>query len=220
MPGRGGASRRAQTVAQVSSAVPSAGTGRGAADGAPQARSRRVTAAAWALVLALAVAGAVLTVMASGNLRASDTIANFSAAPAAVLYATLGALVVRRAGNVIGWLLLGEGAAAAILAAASAYAVLGITHPGTLPAPDLVALLAEWSVVPVFVLLGFMLLLFPSGTLPSPRWRPVAGLALVATALALAGVVVHPGKIALPAPGGASLMVANPLGTSSLGPVL
>jgi signal transduction histidine kinase len=137
-----------------------------------------------------------------------------------VLYATLGALVVRRAGNVIGWLLLGEGAATAILAAASAYAVLGITHPGTLPAPELVALLAQWSVVPVFVVLGFMLLLFPSGTLPSPRWRPFAGLALVATALALAGVVVHPGTMALPAPGGASLMVANPLGVSSLGPVL
>jgi signal transduction histidine kinase len=205
-------------VAQASSAVPSAGTGRGA-HGAPEARSRRVTAAAWALVLALAVAGAVLTVMASGHLKASDTISNFSAAPAAVLYATLGALVVRRAGNVIGWLLLGEGAAAAILAAASAYAVLG-THRGTLPGPDLVALLAQWSVVPVFLLLGFMLLLFPSGTLPSPRWRPVAALALVATALALAGVVVHPGKIALPAPGGASLNVANPLGTSSLGPVL
>jgi signal transduction histidine kinase len=207
-------------VAQVSSAVPSAGTGRGAADGAPAARSRRVTAAAWALVTALALAGAVLTVMASGNLRTSDTLANFGAAPAAVLYATLGALVVRRAGNVIGWLLLGEGAATAILAAASAYAVLGITHHGTLPAPELVALLAEWSVVPVFVVLGFMLLLFPSGMLPSPRWRPFAGLALVATALALAGVVVRPGTMALPAPGGASLMVANPLGVTSLGPVL
>jgi signal transduction histidine kinase len=207
-------------VAQVSSAVPSAGTGRGAAGGAPEARARRLTAAAWALVTALALAGAVLTIMASGSLRTSDTFANFAAAPAAVLYATLGALVVRRAGNLIGWLLLGEGAATAILAAASAYAVLGITHPGTLPAPELVALLAQLSVVPVFVVLGFMLLLFPSGTLPSPRWRPFAGLALVATALALAGVVVHPGTMALPAPGGASLMVANPLGVSSLGPVL
>jgi signal transduction histidine kinase len=207
-------------VAQVSSAVPSAGTGQGAADGAPEARSRRVTATAWGLVTALALAGAVLTVMASGNLTTSDTISNFGAAPAGVLYATLGALVVRRAGNVIGWLLLGEGAATAILAAASAYAVLGISHRGTLPAPELVALLAQWSVVPVFVVLGFMLLLFPSGTLPSPRWRPFAGLALVASALALAGVAVHPGTMALPAPGGDSLMVANPLGVSSLGPVL
>jgi len=145
-------------VAQANAAAPPAGTGHGAADGAPEARSRRATTVAWALVLVLALAGAVLTVMASGSLTASDTIANFGAAPAAVLYATLGALVVRRAGHVIGWLLLGEGAAAAILAAASAYAVLGITQRGTLPAPELVALLAEWSVVPVFVVLGFMLI--------------------------------------------------------------
>jgi signal transduction histidine kinase len=167
----------------------------------------------------VALAGAVLTVMASGRMTTFDAISNFGAAPAAVLYATLGALVVRRAGNVIGWLLLGEGVATAILAAASAYAVLGI-HRGTLPAPELVALLAEWSVVPVFLVLGFMLLLFPSGTLPSPRWRPFFGLALAATALALVGVVVHPGPIALPAPGGDSLRVANPLGVTSLGPVL
>lgn len=207
-------------MAQTSSAVPSAGTGQGAADGAPEARFRRVTAAVWALVTALALAAAVLTVMASGSLTTSDTIANFGAAPAAVLYATLGALVVRRAGNVIGWLLLAEGAALAIVASASAYAVLGITQPGTLPAPELVGLLAEWSVVPVFVVLGFMLLLFPSGTLPSPRWRLFSGLALLATALALAGFVVQPRMIALPAPGGDSLMVANPLGISALGPVL
>jgi signal transduction histidine kinase len=66
----------------------------------------------------------------------------------------------------------------------------------------------------------FMLLLFPSGTLPSPRWRPFAGLALLATALAMAGFVVHPRLIPLPAPGGASLTFANPLGIESLGPVL
>ena len=211
-PGRGHShgdqeSRRGQEV----------GAGSG---GAPVTHSRRATAVAWFAVTVLALAGAVLTVLASGPLRTSETISNFAAAPAAVLYATLGALVVRRAGNVIGWFVLGVGAATAIMASASDYAVLGITNPGTLPAPELVALLAEWSFVPVFAALIFMLLLFPSGTLPSPRWRPFAVLVLLATALALAGFVVHPRLIALPAPGGESLMVANPLGIQSLGPVL
>ena len=111
--------------------------------------SRRATAVVWASVTALSVAGAVLTVLAWGDLKTQDAVSNLSGAPAAVLYATLGALVVRRAGNVIGWLLLGEGAGLAIMSLASAYAVLGITHPGTLPAPELVGLLAEWSFIPV-----------------------------------------------------------------------
>jgi signal transduction histidine kinase len=183
-------------------------------------RSRRATAAAWVSVTALSVAGVVLTVMAWGDLVPSDRAANLTQAPSCVLYATLGALVIRRAGHVIGWFLLGIGAGLAINTSASAYAVLGITHPGTLPAPELVGLLAEWSFVPHFSAIIFMLLLFPSGTLPSPRWRPFAALALLATALAMAGFVVHPRLVALPAPGGASLTFANPLGIESLGPVL
>jgi len=163
----------------------------------------------------VSLAGAVLSVMAWDTMVTSDKVSNLGAAPSAVLYATLGALVVRRAGNVIGWFLLGIGAGVAILVSASAYALLGITHPGTLPAPRLVGLLAEWSFVPVFSAIVFMLLLFPSGTLPSPRWRPFAALALLATALAMAGFVVHPRLMALPAPGGESLAVANPLGIAA-----
>ncbi len=153
----------------------------------------------WASVTALSLAGAVLTVLAWSDLVAKDAVSQLSSAPAAVLYATLGALIVRRAGNVIGWLLLGIGAGLAVMPLASAYAVLGITHPGTLPAPELVGLLAECSFVPIFAGIGFMLLLFPTGTLPSPRWRLFAGLGLLATALTMAGFVVRPALVALPA---------------------
>ena len=178
------------------------------------------TAVVWLSITAASLAGAVLTVLAWGDLKTQDAVSNLSAAPAAVLYATLGALIVRRAGNLIGWILIGIGAGLAIMSLASAYAVLGITHPGTLPAPELVGLLAEWSFIPVFTGVGFMLLLFPSGSLPSPRWRPFAGLGLLATALTMVGFVVRPRLVALPAPGGTSLMFANPLGIRSLGPVL
>jgi hypothetical protein len=50
----------------------------------------------------MAVARAVLTVFAWDGLVTGDAINNPCALPAGVLYATLGALVVRRAGNVIG----------------------------------------------------------------------------------------------------------------------
>jgi hypothetical protein len=106
-------------------------------------RVRRATAAVWVSVTVLSLAGVVLTVMAWGHLKTSDIVNTLGGAPSAVLYATLGALVIRRAGNVIGWFLLGFGAGSAVNTAASAYAVLGITHPGTLPAPELVGLLAE-----------------------------------------------------------------------------
>ncbi len=174
----------------------------------------------WVSITLLSVAGAVLTVKAWSDLVTSDAAFHLGDTVAAVVYATLGALIVRRAGNLIGWMLIGLGAGLAIMSLASAYAVLGITHPGTLPAPELVGLLAEWSFVPVLTGFGFMLLLFPSGTLPSPRWRPFAVLGLLATALAMIGFVVRPRLVALPAPGGVSLMFPNPLGIPSQGPAL
>ena len=182
--------------------------------------SRRATAIVWLVITALSVANLILTILARGDLATTDAVAGLSYAPAPVLYATLGALIVRRAGNVIGWMLLGIGGALASNGLASAYAVLGVAHPGTLPAPELVGLLGEWSFVPVLTGIGFMLMLFPSGTLPSPRWRPWAGLGLLATALTMVGFVVRPRLMALPAPDGASLMLENPLGIRSLGPVL
>jgi signal transduction histidine kinase len=182
--------------------------------------SRRATAVAWLSITAASLAGVVMSLLAWGDMSTGDAISNVTAPPAAVLYATLGTLVVRRAGNLIGWLLLGEGAGLAVLALASAYAVLGIRHPGTVPAPDLAGLLAECTFVPLSLGLGFMLLLFPSGRPPSPRWRPVVALSLLATALTLAGFVVRPRLLALPAPGGESVLIPNPLGIRSLGAVL
>ena len=181
---------------------------------------RRATAIVWLLITVLSVANLILTIMARNDLATTDAVSGLIFAPATVLYATLGALIVRRAGNVIGWMLIGIGGAQAITWLASTYAVFGVAHPGTLPAPELVGLLAEWSFIPVFTGIGFMLLLFPSGTLPSPRWRPWAGLGLLATALTMVGFVVRPRLVALPTPGGGSLMLENPLGVRSLGPVL
>jgi signal transduction histidine kinase len=188
--------------------------------GVPLTGSRRATAVLWVSITVLSVAGVVLTVLAWGDLKTQDAVTNLWSEPAGVLYATLGALVVRRAGSIIGWMLLGIGAGLAIMSLASAYAVLGVTHPGTLPAPELVGLLAEWSFIPVLTGLGFMLLLFPSGSLPSPGWRPFVGLGLLATALTMVGFVVRPRLVKLPAPGDTSLMFENPLGIRSLGPVL
>src|SRR5207244_8061000 len=118
------------------------------------------------------LAGVALTVGAWADLEPADSYTNFGGAVAAIVYATLGALVVRRAGNRVGWIMLLEGLGFAIVCAASGYAIVGITsHPGLLPGPKIVGALAEWSFVPSATGLAFMLLVFPTGALPSRRWR-------------------------------------------------
>ena len=85
-------------------------------DGAPVTGSRRATAVVWVAITLLSLAGAVLTVKAWSDLVTSDAAFRLGDTVAAVLYATLGALIVRRAGNLIGWFLLGLGACIAVMA--------------------------------------------------------------------------------------------------------
>ena len=183
-------------------------------------RQRTAATAAWAVAVAMALSGLVLIIFAWNDLVTGDAITTLCDVPAAVLYATLGALIVRRAGNVIGWYLVGAGIAVAAVGLASAYAVLGITNPGTLPEPRVVGLLAEWSFVPLVCGIAFMFLLFPTGHLPSPRWRPVGALCVLLIALTMIGFLIHPKMVALPAPGGISLTFQNPLGVHSLPGIL
>lgn len=103
--------------------------------------------------------------------------------------------------------------AQAFVVLASAYAVAGIvTFPGSLPAARVVGALAQGSFALVGFSLVFLVLLFPTGTLPSRRWRAIAVAGLVAAGLVAAGLTVHPGPVGLPAPGGVSLSIPNPLG--------
>jgi signal transduction histidine kinase len=168
-----------------------------------------------------ATATAAMTIVAWGDLATGDLASNLLLTVAVVAYATLGAVIVRRAGNVIGWIMLGESAALAFLILASMYAVIGLaTFPGSLPAAKQVGTLSECSFSPVVFTLAFMFLLFPTGTLPSRRWRPVAVAGLLLAGLTTAGLVIHPRLVALPAPGGVSLIFPNPLAVPGLGPVL
>jgi signal transduction histidine kinase len=168
--------------------------------------------------VALAAAGVFLTLLVHGELASGDLASNLGEALAGAYYACLGVLVVRRAGNVIGWLLLGEGFTLAAEDVANAYAIHGLKGDGRLPGAELVGLFAEWAFVPVIAAFIGTFLLFPDGRLPSRRWRPVGWFGIAATGLALAGFAVHPRLVALPAPGGVSVSYPNPLGVT-LGPV-
>ena len=181
----------------------------------------RLIDGSWAGVVVIAVAGAVLTILAWGDFKANDAISNLGAAVSAVGYASLGALIVRRARNPIGWLLLIAGAGVGMLSLFSSYAIAGIlTHPGGLLAAKPVGAVAEWAFFPVVASLAYVLLLFPTGTLPSPRWRPVAVLNVLATGVLLVAFILVPRPVALPAPGGYTLTYPNPFGIPAVGRAL
>ncbi|MEO7819428.1 MAG: hypothetical protein ABIS18_09875, partial [Actinomycetota bacterium] len=90
-------------------------------------------------------------------------------------FATVGALVgSRRAPNQLGWILLAMGLAMALTFAAYGYALYSIfTHPGSLPGALVMAWFTNWFFVPGIGLFLLFFLLFPTGRLPSQRWRPV-----------------------------------------------
>ena len=106
-----------------------------------------------------------------------------------VIDVTVGAIVAsRRPENPIGWLLLLSGLAISINHFGAQYAIYALlAQPGSLPAGEALAWIASW-LLPIYSgLQVFYLLLFPTGRLPSRRWRPLAWLTV---AYILVGVIL------------------------------
>ena len=126
-----------------------------------------------------------------------------------VIDVTVGAIVAsRRPENPVGWLLCLSGVAVSTSSFTSQYAIYALlAQPGSLPAGEAMAWIAAWTLPIMISFQVSYLLLFPTGRLPSRRWRWLAWLIV---AFVLAGVItsaVSPGAYL-----GSLGPIRNPLG--------
>jgi hypothetical protein len=107
---------------------------------------------------------------------------------------TVGALLAsRRPAHPVGWLLLALGLSVAASGVATGYASYGLlARPGTLPIADYAAIYHGGSVIVWAACIGFVPLLTPTGSLPSPRWRWWARIAVAAPLVALVSTSLRP----------------------------
>jgi signal transduction histidine kinase len=186
------------------------------------AASRAGAWLAWGLwAITAAQVGGGLLLAALNRLSFERLLAEYVAASAAtaLAFATVGALVAqRRPQNRMAWLICAAGLVGGLGAWAGQYARYAlVTRPGALPLGDLAAWLYICPAFGPFVGLVaiFIPLLFPSGRLPSPRWRPVGALALVATTLFTVVLAISPGPVDASLP-----EVNNPFGLPGAEPLL
>jgi hypothetical protein len=164
----------------------------------------------WPAGLAWALAGlAVLGLAAGGRLAGLVAAADLSGDPglglvvlpvvlATVSAAAVGAVLAgRRPRHPVGWLLLGVALGLAANVLVESYVKHGLlVRPGSLPAARLLIGFTYTGVVVWLSCAGFVLLLTPTGRLPSPRWRWWAGLAAAAPVVAVLAMAVQPDPLA------------------------
>ncbi len=100
-------------------------------------------------------------------------------------FPAMGALIVsRRRGHGFGWLLLAIGGAAAVLVAASGYAAWRVPAGHDDALTVLAAWIYQWLWFPLILSVPtFLVLLFPTGSYPSARWRWVGRATLLFMAI-------------------------------------
>ena len=160
---------------------------------------------------ALALTGLVLALLTDAAGAVAGHV--FEDVVLAIVWSALAAAItVRMPRHPLGWLFIVIGASHGVAVAAGQYALAAGVHDW--PARTVAGWISEWSWAPgMFLPLTVVILLFPNGTLPSRRWRPVlwlaiAGIGGMTVSLALTEVIEL----------GPDASVANPLGVAVAGP--
>jgi len=191
-----------------------------ASAGAPRPPRWWPTGLAWAL-WALSLLGLAATAWLDGLLRQAGLPelvwldpGSASSVVATLVAVTVGALVAgRRPAHPVGWLLLAMGLSLSASAVLSSYRWQGLVgRPGSLPGAAYVAGLGNGINIAFLACTCFVLLLTPTGTLPSPRWRWWARAAAGAAVVFVLESVVNPLPLYPEYPD-----VGSPIGVRALG---
>jgi hypothetical protein len=126
-----------------------------------------------------------------------------------VIDVTVGAIVAsRRPENPVGWLLCLSGIAVSTSSFTSQYAIYSLlAQPNSLPAGEAMAWIAAWTLPVMNGLQVSYLLLFPTGRLPSRRWRWLAWLTVAYVLVGVITAAFSPGAYL-----GSLGPIRNPLG--------
>ena len=184
--------------------------------------SRRALAPALVRLLLLgvvffALAGSLLIVLADADVgwtgfETADVVVFLLTFPALPVMGAL--LATRRPANPIGWLFLAAALGLAFSAFAHGYGDYAIdARSGALPGAGLVTSLGWTGWVAFGLLAVFVPLLFPTGKLPSARWRPVAVVGAAAVTAQTVTLALRPGRLE-------DFHTDNPLGSTPLGGLL
>lgn len=171
---------------------------------------------AFAVWFAAGVAGLYLTI-ATWSIAArpftDPAAANARDIALSSVFAAVGLLLAaKRPGNSVGWLLLGVALSLSLNVLFVRYAVYGLlAHPGSLPRASVAAALGSSAWVLLISSLLLLLLTFPRGRLPSPRWGAAVWMLLVIAASTWIGNTLVPGPLTRPLNA-----YDNPLGIGAL----
>ena len=162
---------------------------------------------------AFSIAAAIILGVAVWLTLLNDTFGLFVvvAAMMVVGYGVVGGFLATRVPrNPIGWLMLVIAVSFALVGVGDEYVGYTIrTSPGSLPFAAAIAWLSGFVFYGVLIPILVILLVFPDGTLMSPRWRIVMAALLTSGGLLIVAAMVAPGPVG-------DYAVDNPLGIEAL----
>jgi hypothetical protein len=163
--------------------------------------ARRLAWSLWAAALVLAAVALVFRILNDGTAHSNALGSPTLDAVLGILFLTfptVGALIAsRRPENLIGWLFLLAGVGAQLEDALLGYGTYALlVEPGTLPGGAVAGLVADLIWIPTLVMtLSLLLLLFPTGHPPSPRWRPLVWVIALGAALYVVCTAINPAPL-------------------------